>query len=236
MRMSRRMGLLGSRVPLANLFGTIRSMVYGGNNGTSTAVTWPDFATEGRLNQTWYAFYSCGSSLEITKISVHNDYTITTEQLLSTAATDADKKTLIINGNSISTANTYANTLLIYRFYNTFSISAIDNTLRNCNVEILKYYGPSSTKATNAQVRMSSSAISGGGVIYAAFNNQGSANTTWSFAKTETPLIVIEGAIGSSWMSRAAYYLNANDYYVPTLDGETNCATSLNGYSLFRLY
>ena len=229
MRMSRKMGLLGSRTPsLEELFSSISYAAASSKNGAAKTTTTLDMSnyTEG----IYYVFFTLGSSLEVSRL-VNSATGCEKTQVFVTAETDSAKREITVSGRTIGFTSCYAYHAALLMFNSTFNDESIFSMLSGCSTELLGSYN-SQYYAADADVRVAKSAITANGVIYTAFRPSSS---NFSFTKAASLSTVIFSRQGSTIIDVPAY-IDDGTYLLPANANHTaSSATSLRDFTMYRL-
>lgn len=204
-----------SKIPTFNeLFATVSTYTTSYRNQSSSAVASFSAPSSAVAGQTWYLFFACGSSLEISRIDMIDSTHMTKNRLAIRYVTGQTAQTTSLNaeGTSISTDNgTYANNRIFLRFNGTYSNNIIDYMFTNANYATTKYYY-SSTAITSStafdNLAIYKSVFDGytSGVCFCTWYSQlNNGSLVWAVVDATNATSNIEGGVASSWMTGNAF-------------------------------
>ena len=240
MRLSRKLGLVESVWP-AQIFATINGFSNAGrNNGTAGKLTKakPTWASAGTI---FYSFFCVADSVEISKIVVANDSSLSKTTLCAVSYINSPCLSQL-NGTSLESIDSIRGGLfLCLRFNNTYPASVIDRVLKN----MLKRYigggirGSSSTIAESSSKFPKTSIDDYTGLVFTAFYDTTNSQVGWSFSDSKSPLVTIPstgegaGGRGSSWLTGASVLHAVGDYYAPVAANNSTPNVSCYTYMMF---
>lgn len=239
----------GKKIPTFNeLFATVTAS--GGlsyRNSDTAAISTISLPTSATAGQTWYLFFACGSSLEISRIDFIDATHVTKARLAIRYVTGQTAQTtsLSADGTTITSDNSiYARIATFIRFNGTYSNSVIDYMFTNANYQTTKYYY-SSTALTSStaydNTHINKSVFDGypSGICFAAWYSQvNSGSGVWAVVDATNATNNIVGAVKSSWITGSAFRQGTESgtgtaVIIPKSDPNNSTST---GYPYTRTY
>lgn len=242
MRMSRRMGLYGGKLPtFAELFRTIDNSAYGGVNSSTAAILSHSMGQITTVGDPWIYFFCVGSSLEISHIEKTNNG-FTKESLSLTAASgETAQGTTITSNGLISNNSLYAGFFLGLHFNGTYLTSIIDAMFRAATVTSPKYYYSSEQQSSHLLLKDYTTDYTGAclAAFRAATSASGTNSNNWSISDWTDPLVPIFARQDGTVLDRTVIKervvaTTGNYYYIPTITG-SNESVYTRSYSLFKI-
>lgn len=214
----------------------------GGRSDSSTAKLSLDLSgTSGSgaltAGQTWFALFSCGGSLEITKLYVDSTSSITRTQLSLTTASGETSQVTSISGTTLSSSNSiYSGVIIAFLFnYNIYPVHTVEYMFRNCLKQKLKYYyasSTSSTAASSSNTRYATGSVSPPGILIPMFYSSGACVSISTCDNPLTPIRALGTTNSNVALVQQTY--SSTNYFYPSKDG--SAIVGVRSYTLNRLY
>lgn len=230
MRMSRIAGLVGMSVPtLKELFSGVTYSTGGSyNSGSAGNVT---LSTSGLSGTLYYAFYTTGNGLEVSKIVRDAGTGYLTKTQLKQVG---ENRTIIVNGNDptqlISSTAVYSGAINLFRFGN-IPAAVIDKVFDGMTAAVKVGIYQSSFISTATGTRLQAADVVSDRLYMVAFRN----NTTRYCSVSEGADILTPLYTNNGLVFLYHYQSGSLNYYNPSIDGTNSQPGYMRAYGVFEM-